>query len=46
LLKHGTVYLAQEMAEYEAKYEERKRKVLARQASELGYQLVPAVEAS
>ena len=42
LLKHGTVYVAQEMAEYEAKYQERKLKVLARQARELGYQLVPA----
>ena len=42
LLKHGTVYVAQEMAEDEAKYQERKLKVLARQARELGYQLVPA----
>jgi transposase len=42
LLKHGTAYVAQEMAAYEAKYQERKLKVLARQARELGYQLVPA----
>ena len=47
LLKHGTGYVAQEMAEYEAKYQERKLKVLARQARELGYQLVlAAAEAS
>ena len=42
LLKHGTGYVAQEMADYEAKYQERKLKVLVRQARELGYQIVPA----
>jgi hypothetical protein len=30
------------MVAYEAKYQERKLKVLARQAREFGYQLVPA----
>jgi hypothetical protein len=42
LLKHGMDYVAQEMAEYEAKYRERKLQTLARQAGVLGFQLVPA----
>jgi transposase len=42
LLKHGTDYVAQELAEYEAKYHERKLRAVARQAHELGFDLVPA----
>jgi transposase len=42
LLKHGTEYVAQEMAAYEAKHRERKLKAIARQAQELGFELVPA----
>jgi transposase len=42
LLKHGMDYVAQGMAEYEAKYRERKLRAMARQARELGFQLVPA----
>ncbi len=40
LLKHGTDYVAQEMAAYEANYRERKLQTLTRQARELGFQLV------
>jgi hypothetical protein len=42
LLKHGTAYVAQEMAAYEAKYHERKLQGLTRQAQALGFVLVPA----
>jgi transposase len=42
LLKHGTDYVAQEMAAYEASYRERKVRALARQAQDLGFDLVPA----
>src|SRR5262245_45145154 len=45
LLKHGTEYVAQEMAAYEAKYRERKFRAIARQAQELGFALVPAAAA-
>ena len=45
LLKYGTEYVAQGMAEYEAKYRERKLKAMARQAEQLGFQLVPAAAA-
>jgi transposase len=41
LLKHGTDYVAQELAEYEAKYRERKLQGITRQARELGFSLVP-----
>jgi transposase len=41
LLKHGTDYVSQEMAEYEAKYRERKLQGLTRQAQALGFVLVP-----
>jgi transposase len=46
LLKHGTAYVAQELADYEAKYRERKLQGIARQARALGFQLVPAAAAS
>lgn len=46
LLKHGTDYVAQEVAEYEAKYHERKLRGLARQAREFGFELVPASAAA
>jgi len=46
LLKNGTDYVAQGMAEYEAKYRERKLQGMARQARELGFQLVPVVAAA
>jgi transposase len=42
LLKHGTTYVAQEMAVYEAKYRERKLQAITRQAQQLGFELVPA----
>jgi hypothetical protein len=42
LLQHGTDYVAQGMAEYEAKYRERKLQAMTRQAREFGFQLVPA----
>jgi len=45
LLKHGTDYVAQEMAAYEAKYRERKLKAITRQAQALGFELVPAATA-
>jgi transposase len=45
LLKHGTDYVAQEMEQYEAKYRERKLRAIARQAQQLGFDLVPAVAA-
>jgi hypothetical protein len=41
LLKHGADYVAQEMAEYEAKYREQKLRGITRQAQELGFVLVP-----
>ena len=41
LLKHGTEYVAQELAAYEAKYRERKLQGITRQARELGFSLVP-----
>jgi len=41
LLKHGTDYVAHEMAEYEAKYRERKLQGITRQAQALGFVLVP-----
>jgi hypothetical protein len=46
LLKHGTDYVAQELAAYEAKYRERKVQTLARQAGALGFELVPAAGAA
>ena len=46
LLKHGTDYVAQEMGQYEAKYRERKLRTIARQAQELGFNLVPAIAAA
>jgi transposase len=42
LLKHGTDYVAQEMAAYEAQYRERKLHGITRQAQALGFVLVPA----
>jgi len=45
LLKHGTAYVAQEMAAYEAKYRERKLQGITRQARALGFVLVPAAAA-
>jgi transposase len=42
LLKHGTDYVAQEMAAYEENYRERKLQGLSRQAQALGFVLVPA----
>jgi hypothetical protein len=41
LLKHGTAYVQQGMAEYEAQYRDRKVKGMARPAKALGYTLVP-----
>ena len=41
LLKHGTAYVQQGMAEYEAQYRDRKVKGMVRQAQALGYTLVP-----
>ena len=46
LLKHGTDYVAQEVEQYEAKYRERKLRTIARQAQELGFNLVPAIAAA
>jgi transposase len=40
VLKHGTVYVAQEMEAYERQYRERVVKGLRRKARELGYELV------
>jgi hypothetical protein len=45
LLKHGTAYVAQELAAYEAKYRERKLQALARQAQAFGLALGPAAAA-
>jgi transposase len=45
LLKHGTDYVAQEMAAYEQKYRERKLQGITRQAQALGFVLVPATAA-
>ena len=39
MLKHGTVYAAQAMADYEAAYQERRVRHLKKQAMELGYEL-------
>jgi len=41
MLKHGTDYVIQGMAEYEAKFRERNLKALQRKAKHFGYQLVP-----
>jgi transposase len=41
LLKHGTDYVVQGMAEYEAKYRERTIRAMQRKAKTLGYQLLP-----
>jgi transposase len=41
LLQHGADYVAEEMAAYEAKHRERKLNGVARQARELGFELVP-----
>jgi transposase len=46
LLKHGTDYVAQELEQYEAKYRARKLRAIARQAQDLGFDLVPAVAAA
>jgi transposase len=46
LLKHGTDYVAQEMAEYEARHRERKLQGITRQAQALGYVLVPLTASS
>ena len=46
LLKHGTAYVAQEMADYEAKYRERKLQAITRQAHALGFHLVPVAVAA
>jgi len=46
LLKHGTAYVAQEMADYEAKYRERKLQAVSRQAHALGFHLVPVAVAA
>ncbi len=40
LLKHGEAYVAQGMEEYEHKYRQRRSQALARQARELGFELV------
>jgi transposase len=45
LLKEGTAYVAQGVAEYEARYRERAVKGLSRRAKELGYELVQAAGA-
>jgi transposase len=45
LLKHGTDYVAQELAAYEAKYRERKLHGISRQARQLGFELVPVAAA-
>jgi transposase len=45
LLKHGTEYVVQELAAYEAKYRERRLQALARQAQALGLALVPVATA-
>ncbi len=42
LLKYGEAYVRQEMAAAEEAYRARALKGLARKATELGYQLVPA----
>jgi hypothetical protein len=46
LLKHGMDSVAQEMAEYEATYRERKLQTPSRQAGVLGFQLMPAAGAA
>jgi transposase len=45
LLKYGEEYVRQDMAAYEEAYRQRTLKGLARKAQELGYRLVPQVEA-
>jgi transposase len=42
LLKHGEAYVAQGMEEHERKYQEQRARSLARQARELGFELVAA----
>lgn len=44
MLKHGTEYAAQGMAEYEAAYRQRAIKNLRRKAKEFGYELTPQAE--
>ena len=41
LLKHGTDYVCQDVAAYEAAYRQRLVKGLARKAATLGYRLEP-----
>jgi transposase len=45
LLKYGAEYVCQDIAEYEAQYQQRVLKNLARKAKELGYQLQPLTAA-
>jgi transposase len=40
LLKHGEVYVSQAMEEYEKKYREHRSRLLARQAKQMGFELV------
>jgi hypothetical protein len=44
MLKHGTAYVAQGMAEYEQRYQERVVQHLTRRAKTLGYALVRTAE--
>jgi hypothetical protein len=46
LLRHGTAYVAQEVAVYEAQFRERAVKALGRKAKELGFALVAVSEAA
>ena len=46
LLKYGAEYVCQEIAAYEAAYQARLVKGLAKKAAELGYRLEPAMAAS
>jgi transposase len=45
LLKHGSAYVSQGMAAYEAQYRQRQLKAMTRQAKALGYTLVPVAAA-
>ena len=45
MLKHGTAYAQQGMAEYEAKHRERQLRQLSKKAEELGYQLQEKAQA-
>jgi transposase len=45
LLKYGETYVRQEMAAYEAQFQNRTMKGLAKKARALGYKLVPVTEA-